>query len=955
MNPERTAKISKILEDALALDLGRRADYLDAACGQDADLRAEIDSLIDSHEHAGSRFLNEASLDRSPVLLSDAQPGRTIGPYRILQPIGQGGMGDVFSAVRADGHYEKKVAVKLVRAGHMSAGVLERFRAERQILAGLEHPNIARLLDGATTDNGIPYLVMELVEGLSIDAFCRARNLTVDDRLRLFIDVCSAVQFAHQRLVIHRDIKPGNILVTPEGIPKLLDFGIAKMLDPMGNVEATQLRPFTPEYASPEQIRGEPVSTATDAYSLGVVLYELLTGRSPYRIDTRTPSKLAEAITNQEPERPSVAVLRGNPSINEAMLPQIQRQLRGDLNFILLKALRKEPEARYSSAEHLADDIRRYLDGLPVIARKGTWSYRTSKFVRRHRVAVAAATLAFMTLVTSIIVTAREARIAEANRRRAEVRFNDVRKLANSLIYDVHDSIQNIPGATDARKLILDRSLEYLDSLSKESGNDPGLLRELATAYGRIGMLQGKPDAGNLGETNAAPASLRKSLELRKSLALSNPLNRADQIELAVTYLDFSDFQGTPDVNVSQAFEYCKLARAILDREAPAAPNDKRILLQSIRAYINLGFMQVGQPAFGRIGTTADGIANLQKALSLVQRAIELSPSDLEFRRREGTIELILADAFWKLGDRVQALSQYRHSLDIYDALNRKEDHLMVRYDQSVVLERIGNIALVGERPNEAISWYAKGSQNAAQLLAADPHNELLQRLNVTSSGTYGHALMETGRIDEGLRRIREGVAILVAIKTPTPIDHTLEGIGRSWIGEGLERQGRVAEATREYAKAKELFGALRAKEVNDVLTQVYFGSATLQLGNALSKLGKVDEGMREHGEALAILEPLSKANYEDQEILYALAETYTGQGTDAMMRAEHPNRRAENLADWQAAREAFQKSLNTWKRVLNPARISTTSLRVTLPAEVSVLLARCNREIRSLDTAPSR
>jgi serine/threonine protein kinase len=597
MNPERTAKISEILEDALALDPVRRADYLDAACGPDTDLRAEIDSLIDSHEQAGSLFLNEASLDRSPLLPTGAQPGRTIGPYRILQQIGHGGMGDVFSAVRADGHYEKKVAVKLVRAGDVSAGVLERFRAERQILAGLEHPNIARLLDGATTDNGIPYLVMELVDGLPIDAFCRAHKLSVDERLRLFIDVCSAVQFAHQRLVIHRDIKPGNILVTPEGIPKLLDFGIAKMLDPMGNVEATQLRPYTPEYASPEQIRGEPVLTATDAYSLGVVLYELLTGRSPYRIETRTPGKLAEAITNQEPERPSVAVLRGSPSMPETMLPQIQRQLRGDLDFILLKALRKEPEARYSSAEHLADDIRRYLDGLPVAARKGTWTYRTGKFVRRHRVAVAAATLAFITLVTSIIVTAREARIAETNRRRAEARFNDVRKLANSLIYDVHDSIQNIPGATDARKLILDRSLEYLDSLSRESGNDPGLLRELAAAYARVGTLQGRPNTGNLGDTNAAAASLKKSLELRELIARSTPNIIVDQVGLAMAYLDLSDLQGTQTVNVAGAFEYVKKAMAILDRAAQAAPNDGDVMQQSLRAYTNLGFMRKRWPS----------------------------------------------------------------------------------------------------------------------------------------------------------------------------------------------------------------------------------------------------------------------------------------------------------------------------------------------------------------------
>jgi eukaryotic-like serine/threonine-protein kinase len=309
MTPERWQQIREVFDRAVSLEAGDRLAYLDTACGPDSELRREVESLLCSDREAGTGFLNTPAVD-----LTQAEPpaasrvGRRIGAYNILEEIGHGGMGEVYRAGRADGQYEKEVAIKLVRGGYDTAAVLERFRHERQILASLDHPNIARLLDGGTTDEGIPYLVMELIEGTPIDQYCNAQHLTVTERLQLFLQVCSAVQYAHQRLVIHRDIKPGNILVTQEGVPKLLDFGIAKILDPLSSSETTVAGPMTPEYASPEQIRNEPITTATDVYSLGVVLYKLVTGRSPYPATTRTPHEFARAICELEPERPSTII-----------------------------------------------------------------------------------------------------------------------------------------------------------------------------------------------------------------------------------------------------------------------------------------------------------------------------------------------------------------------------------------------------------------------------------------------------------------------------------------------------------------------------------------------------------------------------------------------------------------------------------------------------------------------
>ncbi|HEU4786587.1 MAG TPA: serine/threonine-protein kinase, partial [Gemmatimonadaceae bacterium] len=301
MTPERWQQIKEVFDAAVALPGADRDAYLAVACAGDSDLRRELDSLLAAHGQASAGFLETPLPALSLFDEGLVGPGSRVGPYLALDRIGRGGMGDVFAALRADGQFEQKVALKIVRSGFATADLLERFRAERQILAGLDHPNIARLLDGGATANGAPYLVMELVEGVPVDEYCSARALSVSERLQMFLQICSAVQYAHQRLVIHRDIKPGNILVTADGVPKLLDFGIAKMLDPAGGTKETMLRPFTLEYASPEQVRGELVSTASDVYGLGVVLYQLLTGRLPYAVESGTPGELADAITSRDP------------------------------------------------------------------------------------------------------------------------------------------------------------------------------------------------------------------------------------------------------------------------------------------------------------------------------------------------------------------------------------------------------------------------------------------------------------------------------------------------------------------------------------------------------------------------------------------------------------------------------------------------------------------------------
>jgi hypothetical protein len=397
--------IDRLLGDALDLEPADRDRMLQRIGASDGPLRDRLTKLLALAAQDGGFLsrspLRDAAPRSSDLPEEDSEPaaaGTMVGPYRIVREIGRGGMGAVYLAERTDGQFHKQVAVKLIKRGMDTTAVLRRFRDERQILADLEHPNIARLLDAGTTDDGRPYFLMEYVDGLPIDRYCDDRRLTIEQRLHLFLDVCTGLSYAHQRLVVHRDIKPSNILVTPEGSPKLLDFGIAKVMhaSSAGETLATAgaVRPMTPEYASPEQVQGLSSTTLGDVYSLGVVLYELLAGQPPFRFTTRTPAEVALVITTVDPARPSDAVTR-----------RLQRRLEGDLDTIVLMALRRDRERRYQSVEQLAGDIRRHLDGLPILARQDAALYRAVKFVRRHRRAVGAAALVFATLVIGIAAT----------------------------------------------------------------------------------------------------------------------------------------------------------------------------------------------------------------------------------------------------------------------------------------------------------------------------------------------------------------------------------------------------------------------------------------------------------------------------------------------------------------------------------------------------------------------
>ena len=455
---------------------------------EDPAAATELESLLGSHDRGGEFLPDLPAI--SPSLPDLA--GRTVGAYRLIRLLGSGGMGAVYLAERSDGAFSKHVAVKVLAAAFLQSR--DRFHREREFLARLDHPNITRLIDAGATPDGLPYLVMDYVEGVPIDRHCADRDLSVNERVGLLLQVCAGVAHAHQNLIIHCDIKPENILVTPDGIAKLLDFGIAKLLDPARGM--TLFRPATPAYSSPEQLQGDPVTTASDVYSIGMLGYVVLTGGGPYPWRSGRLDEMVQAILTAEPLRASQ--VPGVP-------PQRARKLRGDLDNVLAKAIAKDPHRRYASVNQLADDFEACRGGFPVRARADTVFYRVRKTVARHRFASTAVALGLVSLLVAAGVSTRQARVAQR-------RFDELRALAHAVVFDVNDALSPIPGTTAARKLVVETALRYLDRLAEDRGSDAALREELAAAYIRIGKVQGGAFLPNLGDTSGAVASFRKAL-----------------------------------------------------------------------------------------------------------------------------------------------------------------------------------------------------------------------------------------------------------------------------------------------------------------------------------------------------------------------------------------------------------------------------------------------------------
>jgi non-specific serine/threonine protein kinase/serine/threonine-protein kinase len=826
MQPERWKEIKRIFNDAVDLPPDEQRRFLDSTC-DDSEIRREIEDMLAADSDT---FMAE------PLLADDESAhfkDKKIGRYRIICEVGRGGMGTVFAALRDDGEFEQKAAVKIIRRGLNTNMIARRFRQERQILASLEHPNIARLLDGGMSQEGLPFYVMEFIEGEPIDQYCRAKELKVTARLELFRQVCAAVSYAHRRLIVHRDLKPSNILVTESGQVKLLDFGIAKVLSSdaqQARNTATQLGMMTPDYASPEQFRGEQVTTATDVYSLGVVLYELLTGALPYVLTGLRLDEMLKLVCDTEPLRPS-AVSGKQKTENKKFTTDEQRTgtLNGDLDNIILKALKKQPERRYDSVEQFSEDIRRYLEGLPVSARADTFAYRASKFIKRNKVSVLAASLIFLALVAGILGTTYQARVAQRERARAEKRFEQVRKLANNVVFKYHDAIATLSGATATREMLVKDAIEYLNNLSEDAGDNPALAQELALAYLKIGNAQGEIYRANLGDSEGAMRSYLKSIEILDNLTRANP----------------------------EGVEYLKNLHQASQQTA---------------------FLMV------RIQHWKEAEEMGQRLLTISRKLVELEPDNSEHQNLLARSYQIKGDTVEFSGGDEETIKWYRQALEEAEKIFEKNPTgEMARRLLTVALQRVGTrleyyaetLREIKAPDSQIAALYAEAEQlhrrsvELSESLRRDfPQNEAYTRFVAATSTNLGTAMARVGRGNEGVPYILRSLSTMRAISESDPNNNEAKrDIAEQWQYMAFARaaMNQTREAIEANQKSLKILEEVTANDPSnfEFLKQTHL--TYNNTGDIFLREGKLTEALAYYQKGMAYAAKMSAVNDSSQ------------------------------------------------------------------------------------------
>lgn len=890
MTPERWKRVEEIFLEAVELSPGQRDAWLDQACDGDSELRDEVTSLLASDGEVSETFVGGKVHNAVVSFSQKSSEGARVGPYELIREIGRGGMGTVFLARRADDQYQNEVAVKLVRPGMDTDFILSRFRRERQILANLDHPNIAKLLDGGTTSDGLPYIVMEYIRGLKINDYCKSAQLSLEKRLLMFLDVCSAVDHAHRHFVVHRDLKPGNILIDERGAPKLLDFGICKLLygNPMAPEETmTQgVGLMTPDYASPEQVLGDPVTVVSDVYSLGAVLYEILTGVRAHKIENYTPQQVERAICEQAVVRPSLA----------AQDKVMAKALHGDLDTILLKALQKEPARRYVSADHLAEDIRRHLQFRPVVARPDSLGYRTRKFIRRNRREVIAGALIVLALAGGQIEARRQASFAYKNLRQ-------VQQIANAFVFEVHDSIKDLPGATKARELVVQRGAEHLDRLALAIGDDPDLNSQLAAAYRRLGDVQGGVLASNKGNTKQALLSYQKALKLLdkpasqsveanvirvslhrligdieiytvgapraietyrqgirigEELFAKNPRNRELRVEMAGILTTLGRALRLRDDNDASARAGLQAVKVLEDlvAEEPAEPSSRRALASALSA---TGMVQA------RIGQLQEGLVNHRKGLEHLQWLSSLDPLNVSTKREIMLAYSHIGDVLGNpslpnLGDSEGALTAYREMVRIATELYEADkSDARAMGDYGISLFRLA-VATPQGRP-ERLALFRKSMDVMDEASRQNPSNQMMHMNREYVADQIGDIYAAANDRAAALRWWRRSVDIgapLVSSKLTSVLKSLV--ITYRKLAEDAAHHGRREEALALVSKMMAL-GEMATADQKDKTVMGALGllpRAYAASGSVHAILGGTDAARRDYQRSLELWRPLT-------------------------------------------------------------------------------------------------
>ena len=873
--------------------------------------------------------------------------GERLGIYRIVREIGRGGMGTVYLAVRDDQEYLKEVALKIVKRGMDTAEVLERFRYERQILANLEHPYIARLFDGGSTADGVPFFVMEYVQGKSADVFCRENSLTYRDRCALFIKVLEAVAYAHRNLVVHRDLKPANILITADGNPKLLDFGVAKLLSGGADDNPTrlsQLRPFTPGYASPEQVRGLPITTATDIYSLGAVLYELLIGKQAVQVGANTPAEIERIVCERAIERPSAQA----------------RDLASDLDNIVMMAMRKEPDRRYQSADQFADDLRRHLEGRPVIARQNSLAYRATKFIRRNRVQVAGVTSIALSLVAGLVISLQQTRRAESAQRAAESqraiavhqtslanaariaesrqkaladrqsivarqqrdeaelqrgiadqRVKDIFELAGHALFGVHDAIAALPGSVKARRTLVETTLEYLQKLETQVGLNDEMREALCASYYKVAMVQGDPQSASLQDFDASEKSLQKGQSILMPAYNRNPnspslMLRLIEIRSSMAQLLYRS--GRREEGIQTYTDLLPVAHRLF------LAKDCTLNCKTQEPVIENSLITELMPI-----DPARALEHANRGIALERTLVAENPGNELLEQGLGSLMAGGAGAYRLLGELQKSADYFRNSIAIREGLLQANPSstslrrsLMIVYGNYAVL-LAGPQAPNLENPPEA-RVYGEKSVALARLAVASDANDVTARRDLsTSLSRLGAVDPGPEGVDKSLAQLEEARSLLEPIvlsnpkstETANQLAFVLE-----YQGHRLEALGRTADAIAAYRKSMVTLEAFLDSRNVPANSQYLTDEENIALISASA--GEKTEPLTLAGDALEHAKNLSNQSARDDRQTIILANAWS---TLAIVQSR--------AGKSDQAKQSAVTAMGRWDAVRTPALLS--------------------------------
>ncbi len=715
------AAVKALFDSAMALEPALRVNHVHALA-PNATVAQEVRNLLAHATDTGaSAFLSGPAQAQTAVRV-----GQVLGAWRLVSELGAGGMGEVYLAERCDGNFTGQAAIKVLKRGMDSAKILARFDLERQSLARLDHPNIARLLDAGLTPDGLPYFVMEYVRGVAADVACLSRSL--EDKLALFLQTAAAVTHAHRNLLVHRDVKPSNVLVTELDVVKLLDFGIAKAIDPQSeDADRTRddERPYTPSFASPEQVRGEPVTTSTDVYSLGVLLYVMLTGVRPYARDTNAAHETARAVVESLPTLPSSLDAKWVTSANWS---RDSRLLRGDLDTILMKALAKSIGDRYASVDDFASDIRAYLGGYPIAARPNPWTYVARRFVTRNKLGVGLGVAAMASLLLGSAALAWQAKQTDLARAKAEARFADVRKLVSQMVFKYHDEIAELAGASKAREQLLSDALSYVDTLYQDAKSDPGLAREVAAVYLRLGVLQGERFSPSQEKTSEAARNIDRAIALLPLFAdskLASAEDLASAAEIWRLKSDLLKFQA----KLLGSMEALKHASAYAEKLTILQPNDAASIARQATLLGRLGAITGASLTVPNLGRIGDALQHIQNARDLFAKASALKPDDAEYIHQWAWGEHQLAGILASNGSVADAIKHAKDAVSLRDrALAMRSDSVHMKHQTATARANLaGILAMAGQRA-EAIAAIDQAQVIFSQILSKDPGSVIGKR-----------------------------------------------------------------------------------------------------------------------------------------------------------------------------------------------------------------------------------